>query len=253
MQLYFIRHGQSVNNAGWGNPDHKEHPDPALTEIGIQQAQILADFLAPSRTTSNGKNLDQTGESNPQNRLNEDGFTHLYASLMERAVHTASLLAPRLEIPFEAWEIHESGGIFEREGKDKLQGLPGRPRSFFETNFPAISLPESVDENGWWRERPFETEEECQQRAGRIWSDLLNRHNSDIGQTEHRVALVSHGGFFMHLMCAILELPWKNASHGLRSWFLLNNCSLSRIDVRDGYVTICYLNRTDHLPADMIT
>ena len=25
MQLYFIRHGQSVNNAGWGNPNYKDN------------------------------------------------------------------------------------------------------------------------------------------------------------------------------------------------------------------------------------
>ena len=253
MQLYFIRHGQSINNAAWGDPNHKEHPDPALTEIGIRQAQILADFLAPPRSALDGRNPDLETMSTPQNGWDGEGFTHLYASLMERAVHTASFLARRLKIPFEAWEIHESGGIFKRDGEDKLRGLPGRPRSFFETNFPDFSLPDSLDEGGWWRERPFETEEECQKRAEGIWQELLSRHKDDPGQSEHRVALVSHGGFFMHLMCAILDLPWKNASHGLRSWFLLNNCSLSRIDVRDGYVTICHLNRTNHLPGEMIT
>jgi broad specificity phosphatase PhoE len=36
MELYFIRHGQSVNNAGWGDPTYRENPDPPLTEIGRQ-------------------------------------------------------------------------------------------------------------------------------------------------------------------------------------------------------------------------
>ena len=246
MQLYFIRHGQSVNNAGWGDPNYIESPDPALTEIGIEQAQHLSGFL---------ESKQEIIDPNHWNNQNQHGFgiTHIYASLMERAVYTASFLSGRLKVPFEAWDIHESGGIFGRDGDMKLKGLPGKPRSFFETNFPGFKLPDSLDENGWWRERPFETEDECQTRAERIWADLLTRHSDKRGKPEDRVALVSHGGFFMHLMCAILDLPWKNASNGLKSWFLLNNCSLSRIDVKDEHVTISYLNRTDHLPGHLIT
>ena len=245
MQLYFIRHGQSVNNAGWGYPHYREHHDPPLTELGIEQAQILAGFL--------GQNQQLT-KSDGWNEQNRHGFgvTHIYASLMERAAHTGSYIAQALQIPFEAWDIHESGGIFDRDGnKDKTQ-LPGRPRSFFEINFPGFGLPEVLDESGWWN-RPFETEEECGKRAKRIWSDLLTRHGDRGSRPEERIAFVSHGGFFVHLMSAILDMPWKNASHGLKSWFLLNNCSISRIDIRNDHVIICYLNRTDHLRDHMIT
>jgi len=245
MQLYFIRHGQSANNAGWGNPNYKESPDPLLTDPGIEQAQILANFLETHQ---------QVTELESWNVQNEHGFsiTHLYASLMERAVHTASYTARKLQVPFEAWDIHESGGIFGRDGNEKLKGLPGRSRSFFEKNFPEFRLPDALDENGWWN-RPFETEDECQARAERIWADLLARQSDKEGKTEDHIAIVSHGGFFMHLMCAMLDLPWRNASNGLKSWFLLNNCSISRIDIQNDHVTICYLNRTDHLPARLIT
>ena len=245
MQLYFIRHGQSANNAGWGNPDYKESPDPALTEIGIKQAQRTAEYLESNQEVTKPEHW---------NNQNQHGFgiTRIYASLMERAVHTASYAASRLKVPFEAWDIHESGGIFGRDGDMKLQGLPGQPRSFFESNFPTFNLPNSLYEDGWWN-RPFETEEECQTRAEHVWADLMTRHSDKKGQPEQHIAFVSHGGFFMHLMCAILDLPWKNASNGLESWFLLNNCSISRIDVNDEHVTVCYLNRTDHLPGHLIT
>lgn len=251
MQLYFIRHGQSVNNAGWGNPDYKEQPDPALTEIGIEQAKLLADFL------ERNQQITKPEEWNIQNQYGF-GIMHIYASLMERAVHTASYTAGKLKIPFEAWDIHESGGIFSRDGIHgradaiMLKGLPGSPRSFFESNFPTFQLPESLDETGWWN-RPFETEEECQIRAEHIWRELFSRHSDKKGKPEDRVVFVSHGGFFVHLMSAILDMPWKSASHGLHSWFLLNNCSISRIDVRDEHVSICYLNRTGHLPAHLVT
>jgi broad specificity phosphatase PhoE len=106
MQLYFVRHGQSINNPHWSDPD---------------------------------------------DRL---GITHIYTSLVERAVHTASITARRLNVPFKAWvDIHESGGIFGRDGETKLQGLPGKARVWFEAHFPELSLPENLDGAGW-RNRP---------------------------------------------------------------------------------------------------
>ncbi|WP_345322876.1 hypothetical protein [Candidatus Villigracilis proximus] len=39
----------------------------------------------------------------------------------------------------------------------------------------------------------------------------------------------------------------------MKSWFLLNNCSISRFDIRKGEIMISYINRTDHLPAHLIT
>jgi len=245
MQLYFIRHGQSVNNAGWGKHDYKEHPDPPLTELGVDQAQLTAAFLGQKQT------LAKSDRWNDQNRYGF-GITHIYASLMERAAHTGSYIARELDVPFEAWDIHESGGIYGRNGNKEQVQLPGRSRSFFEDNFPEFDLPDALDEDGWWN-RPLETEDECGKRAERIWSDLLTRHGNRDSHPEERIVFISHGGFFVHLMSAILDLPWKNASHGLKSWFLLNNCSISRIDVQDNHVVISYLNRTVHLPDHMIS
>lgn len=246
MELYFIRHGQSVNNAGWGDPNYRENPDPPLTEIGHQQAQILADFLARNQFLQ-----EHTG----WNSHNRHGFglTRLYTSLMERAAHTAAPTAQALGIPFAVWkEIHEAGGIFSREDKANPTGLPGKPRSYFEQHFPTLGLPADLDGSGWWN-RPFETDDERQPRADQFLAELLTRHGDREGQPVERVAIVSHGGFFMHLMCAILKLPWRQAALDLRSWFLLNNCSISRFDFIQDEVIISYLNRTDHLPDHLIT
>ena len=96
MQLYFIRHGQSINNANTSNNNYKEHSDPYLTEIGKQQAQILAQFLKERQSISD------TDSWNSQNQFGF-GFTHIYCSLMERAAETASYTAHALgNIPFEA-------------------------------------------------------------------------------------------------------------------------------------------------------
>lgn len=246
MELYFIRHGQSQNNAKWSNPDYQESPDPALTEIGHAQARILAEFLK-----KNQKIRDEE-VWNIQNRYGF-GLTHIYTSMMERAVYTAAPIAKALDIPLIVWkDIFEEGGIYSRGDKAKVLGLPGRPRSFFVENFPTLTLPEELDEAGWWN-RPFEAEEERQPRAGRVLAELLVRHRDQDGQPEHRVAFVSHGGFYMRLICAMLNLPWRQAAHGLRSWFMLNNCAISRFDIYKEEINFAYLNRTDYLPDHLVT
>ena len=245
MELYFIRHGQSINNANWDNSEYQESPDPILTEIGHEQAQLLAEFLKKNQTVTKDKAW------NSQNRYGF-GLTHVYTSLMERAAFTAAPIAQALDIPLIAWkEIHEEGGIYSRE-KTITQNLPGRPRSFFMENFRTMTLPDDLDETGWWN-RAFEAEDERQPRADQVFADLLARHRDREGQPEARVALVSHGGFFMRLLSAVLKLPWRQAALGLKSWFLLNNCSISRFDIRGDEITVVYVNRTDFLPDHLIT
>jgi len=246
MELYFIRHGQSINNANWDKPDYGESPDPILTDIGHEQVSILAEFLMKNQTIRNDKAW------NSQNRYGF-GITHVYTSLMERAAFTAAPIAQALDVPLIAWkEIHEEGGIYSRGDKKNVVGLGGRPRSFFMENFRTLTLPDDIDETGWWN-RPFEADEERQPRADQVFAELLARHRDQENQPEHRVVLVSHGGFFMRFMCAILKLPWRQASHGLRSWFLLNNCSISRFDIHEKEITVAYVNRTDFLPDHLIT
>ena len=246
MEFYFIRHGQSQNNANWNIPDYQENPDPSLTELGHEQARLLAEFLKKNQTITNDKVW------NIQNRYGF-GLTHIYTSLMERAVYTAAPLAQALDIPLTTWkEIHEEGGIYSREENANRLGLPGRPRSFFSQNFPTLTLPEDLDETGWWN-RPFEAEEERQPRADQVFADLVARHRDQEGQPEHRVALVSHGGFFMRLVSAMLKLPFQQAALGLKSWILLNNCSISRFDIHKQEINIAYINRVDFLPDHLIT
>ncbi len=247
MQLYFIRHGQSINNANWDSPEYVEHPDPYLTEIGLQQAQYLAKYLHEKQHITNDKAW------NIQNQYGF-GFTHIYASLMERAVATATPTVRALkDVPFSAWpEIHEEGGIYAREKEAELKGLSGHPRSFFEKNFPEVKLPDTYTESGWWN-RPFETEEQRQPRADQVLAELIKRHGDKEGQPEERIAMVSHGGFFVRLICSMLLLPWRQGAFGMQSWFLLNNCSISRFDIRKDEILIGYINRTEHLAAELIT
>ena len=248
MQLYFIRHAQSENNAHWGDDNYQESTDPELTKIAHSQAEHLARYLGENQK------LEDAIAWNPQNR-HGFGLTHIYTSLMVRAVGTATPVAQATGLPLVAWpEIHETGGIFSRLPDDEMAGLPGKSRAYFEANFPELTLPDWLDERGWWQSRPFEKPESRHPRADKVWAELLSHHADRDGRPEHRVALVSHGGFFMHLLTAALGVEMRRIKEfDHEYWFLKNNCAITRIDVYDERVVVVYANRTDFLPDDLIT
>ena len=240
MQLYFIRHAQSENNALWKHTGSYKgrSEDPGLTEVGRQQAEFLAQFLsqADPNITANGSDIQNVAGF---------GITHLYSSLMVRAVATGTIIADALGLPLVAWEyLHEYGGIYLKdEQTDEPIGLPGRNRAYFEEHYPDLVLPDSLGEAGWWN-RPFEEPEQRLPRAKRFLRDLMERH----GHTDDRVALVSHGGFYNYLLAAILNLPGREGY-----WFVLNNAAISRIAFNEEETWLVYLNRVDFLPKELIT
>jgi 2,3-bisphosphoglycerate-dependent phosphoglycerate mutase len=239
MQFYFIRHSQSENNALWEcSTDYAKvrSEDPGLTEVGQQQAEFLAQFLQDSAIAVH--------DSDPQN-IAGFGITHLYSSLMVRAVATGTIIAKTLDLPLVAWEdLHERGGIYtEDEQTGEYIGQAGKNRAYFEAHYPHFLLPDSLGEAGWWN-RPFEEPEQSFTRAQRFLRDLMERH----GQTDDRVAVVSHGGFYNYLLAAILNLPDRE---GYR--FVLNNAAISRIDFNDERIGLVYLNRLGFLPKELIT
>ena len=242
MQFYFIRHAQSTNNHLWDQTQSwaGRAEDPELTEMGWQQARALAAFIGGDQ---------KRAVSFAQASQNVDGFhlTHIYASLMIRAITTGSLVARACNLRLVALEeLHESGGIY---AEDELTGerlaRPGQNRPYYLENFPDCDLPECVTDEGWWN-RPWESPEQRAPRARRVWQDLLARH----GGREDRVAVVSHGAFYNHLLAAILELP---EPEGTNRWFDMNNCGITRIDAAADHLSVRYMNRLDYLPPDLIS
>lgn len=239
MQLYYIRHGQSANNWRYAQTGSAlgRSDDAELTDMGRQQAEYVAAFLAAGVTEP----------APPYDYQNVGGFglTHLYSSLMVRAVETGTIISRAMGIPLVGWkDWHETGGIFQENHETaEFIGLPGKPRAYFVEHYPDFILPDDAAEDGWWN-RPFEAREERFPRAERVLQALLARH----GGTEDRVAIVSHGGFFNYLLAAILRYPLEN-----RPWFALNNTAITRIDFKPESTEIIYVNRADFLPRDLIT
>jgi len=239
MRLFFIRHGQSENNLLWEETGAStgRNEDPELTLAGHQQARLLADAIAQ-------KENNHLLNGNPNHR-DTFHFTHLYTSLMIRAVRTGVYLAQALNMPLLAWpEIHELGGIFLEDKENMANtGLPGKSRSYFLENFPVLHLTDLISEEGWWN-RPFENYDDRPLRARAVIATLLERH----ANTADNVAIVSHGGFYMEFARALFQIRDENA------WFLMNNTGISRFDHDNerGW-TLVYHNRTDHLPGDLVT
>ena len=263
MQLYFIRHAQSQNNALWySQGDYSGRiDDPTLTDIGKRQAVYLADFLTQKNSTVANTSRDTQNTTG-------FGLTHLYTSLMVRAVETSVVVARALNLPLVAWaDLHEGGGVYlDDQDTGAHIGLPGNGRSYFETYFPELILPDWLDESGWWN-KPFETREERKLRARRVLEQLVRSHRD----SPDRIAIFSHGGFYNHLLAVILNLsdqagrqPPKSSVKELNAdnvilssqvsvWFEMNNTAISRFDFTGEDIKLDYHNRVAHLPPDLIT
>ena len=108
MQLYFVRHAQSTNNALWDETGASigRSEDPELTEMGLIQAGLAAKYIRESRDESLAR-FAQTGKPT------EFNITHLYTSPMIRAVATAAEISKQIGISMVLFkDLHESGGIY---------------------------------------------------------------------------------------------------------------------------------------------
>ncbi len=240
MQLYFIRHAQSTNNLLWEMTGYDEgrHEDPELTDLGKKQARLVANFLA-NRSAHRAATRDAEAQ-------NVDGFglTHLYASLMVRAMDTAAAIAEATHLtPVARTDLHETGGIWLKHPETgEKNGLPGKTRAELAARFPQFVLPEVMNGDGWWNQ-PMEAWEDGFSRARALVADLQASHAED-----DRVAVVSHGMFYNQLLKVLLNLPQE-----MDVWFAINNVAITRIDFTDWGMRLAYLNRVDFLPPEMVT
>jgi 2,3-bisphosphoglycerate-dependent phosphoglycerate mutase len=255
MHLYLIRHAQSANNDLYARTGAAvgRHADPPLTEIGHRQAQLLAEYLAKTPDEREEDAPPLVGNYVERHDRRGYGLTHLYCSLMTRAIQTGGHIAEATGMPLVGWpEIHERGGLHKLdESTGEEVGLPGPGRAWFAAEYPTLVLPEALGEAGWWG-RPKETIAESVPRARAVWARLLERH----GDTDDRVALIIHGGFLQSLMTALLTTDDSLTSPQFGSatvGFGMSNASVSRFEIGEGFVVLRYLNRVDFLPDEFIT
>jgi 2,3-bisphosphoglycerate-dependent phosphoglycerate mutase len=240
MQLYYIRHAQSANNAlyaGTGSDDGRSH-DPELTQTGKEQARFLAKHFKKARDEYDFNDYGYPYQQSTR-------LTHIYCSLMLRSVATGTVLAQALGLPLHALEeIYEEGGIYQADPESGLKtGLPGYGKAYFAEHYPDLVLPEGMNPEGWWN-RDYELPEQRPERARKALKIILELH----GGTQDQVALVSHGGFYNQFLKVLLKVSDAN-----RYWFTMNNTGITRIDFIDDWISLVYCNRTDFLPDRLIT
>ena len=246
MKLYLIRHAESANNAilSSGGSWTDRFSDPEITENGHQQAALLGPHLA-SQTAEPRQHPFAT------NREPRFGITHLYCSLMTRSILTAEYISQACGLPLQAHEnMFEKGGIYDVDENGVRTGLPAPGRRYFEERFPDLRLPERLNDEGWYN-RSAETTDEFLDRMLGVVAEIRQRHE----QSDDVVALVVHGDFIDQFINVLMGSPRHAGNYG-RIWYanwVFNNTSISRIDFVNGCHTVVYLNRIDHLPAELVT
>lgn len=238
MRLYFIRHGQSFNNLHEKSETVKRVEDPPLTEVGLQQAELLGQYM--------------TSHSDPYPVLDPStiewgggfGFTQIWASPMMRALQTALPLSTATGIAPQVWDdIFEVGGIWLEHEPDVYVGYGGMTRQQMQQDFPTYVLPDSIKDNGWWN-RDRESIEQCKARAGIV----AERLRSMIPYSENEViAIVAHQAFLGLLFRHMIDV----FSDGF--WWMHYNTGFTRIDLTADVVLVRYMNRIDHLSNTTIT
>jgi len=223
--------------------------DPPLTEKGFRQAELTGDLL---RFSPQPKPDQETNDWDPQNR-NGYHLTHLYCSLMERAVQTGTIIAQKTGLPLVGLpDIHEIGGIYHEtmvDGVSNIEVLHGLTPAELDERFPEMTLHKPIPEHGWWVGGKEELTKRPE-RAKRVIQFLKDTHSG----TDHRVGIVTHGSFSAYVFRLILNLNLApNIDYITRNGFVSNNCGITRIDQYGQDLAMLYYNRVDHLPDDLVT
>ncbi|WP_162393690.1 histidine phosphatase family protein [Deinococcus kurensis] len=180
MKLLLIRHAQSENNVIEAQPDYAQarQPDPPLTARGHASARQFAQDADLS------------------------GVTHLYTSLMLRAVQTAAPIAARLILPAHGIErAYEYGGLTTGPAGG-FTPVTGGDHASLRAHCPALIWPAHLAGQAWdggaeaWEAPLFHA------RATHVLTDLRTRHHE-----QDRVALITHHDFAGALIRAALGWP----------------------------------------------
>jgi len=219
MELYLIRHGQSLNNS---LPEEERVEDPPLTEVGRRQVFHLARWA----TTA--------------------GFTRLISSPFRRTLETAEPIRRSTGLLPEVWvDLHEQGGCVDGPSPEAMQGRPGMNRDKIREQFPNFRLADDIDDQGWWKSKPYETLEEAQIRAERT----VRLTREEFSHTSQTVALVMHGTF----KALMIRQFFPNTHADAKLLFEIHNTGISKITMTPDAARLEYYNQVPHLPEELVT
>lgn len=232
MEIYFIRHGQSSNNA---TDEANRIPEPPLTELGNLQSNLLAEHLFQKNPNGNSISINDT--------YNKNGyfFDRIFCSPMYRALQTAKPIANKLGLKIEIWaDLHEIGGVYLGSGRKLYSGLT---KNQIREEFPEYIIPSSISEKGWWnrsREKPLAT----RIRVKRVLSVIKRNFRNKLS-----IALITHSGFLDLLLKEMFSVRKKT---GFR--IEVCNTGITRLDIDPkGNPILRYINKAEHLSSTTIS
>lgn len=222
MDVYYVRHGESMGNTG-----ESHAPDPALTDAGLAQAACAADALRGA------------------------GVTKLYCSPLLRNLQTARAIGDALSLaPHVMPELCEIGGIGPHDyGDGKLERRCGMNRDEIRAVCPNATFSDDITDEGWWffrregRDGVDPAWSHAVAGAKRVGAMLVTERCGKDDVT----ALVGHGAagwlFFETFLGIEPEVGQQR--------FGLDNCSISLFRMREHGIRLAFANRVEHLPLEL--
>ncbi len=220
--ILLIRHAQSANNA---LPEAERVSDPALTPLGEQQAELLAERLL--------RTPQPIGE--------------LYCSPFKRSLDTTLPISRRLGLlPTIRADIYEQGGCYSGYEVGKKRGEPGMCCRTLAELYPQWIIDSRITDRGWNADRDYESFHEVQQRAKEVFQWLTDQwHPVRPGAL---AALVIHADFKRVLTSELLRCgSWPGAE--LPVW----NTSVSQLHYDGSKWHLVEWNCAEHLPLELRT
>ena len=220
LELYLIRHGQSMGNAGYGRDDltMKEANDPYLTDKGINQASACGKYLA------------------------ETEFDAVYSSGLLRAVQTSAeiLKHQKKNLPLYIQPLLTEVGVDENykgAGMEEIQSI-----------CTSAELAEGISENDpLVYSNSMSDEESVYARAAKMVEYLRNKHKNG-----EKIAVVNHAAFMTFVVFGLMGF---NKSPIFDIDF--DNTNITKVVFykegtnKYGDIVFEYLNKTTHLEMYM--
>lgn len=216
LELYIIRHGQSMGNVGYGREDItiKEGSDPVLTEKGEEQADMLGQYL---------KNVD---------------FDAVYSSALMRAILTANGI---LRYQKTEKELNILPYLTEVSINPAYEGLS---MAEIRELCPTAVLADGVDPSGpilCYNE--YNDEDGMYARAEAAMNYFIEKYKNG-----EKVAVVSHAAYMTYLIFRIMDFT-KSPVFDID----INNTGITKVNFfkkgtnKYGDITFSYINSTTHL------
>ncbi len=212
-RIFIARHGQIASGEFLNNNPNLPKNDPVLSDLGINQAELLAEEL---------KRLNFNGE--------------IFSSPFRRTLMTAQAAAKLLNCP-----IYPCASLREVvKVQDSLKNFRGLTVEEIQNLFPETAKDATLV-YPWWQ-NDVETSEDVAERVKPTIEKALEAGKD--------ILLVGHGASVFASFRVLMKKTEFHFEDPLPQWY---NCALTQFKVENNTVTPITVNSVSHLPATMLT